>query len=79
LDPEDAAVQTFTEESKIGFPSFRLASDPPSSIPRDFGMVSMPFVVILDTEGKVAAIQLSENGLQQNIQSLLPNPVLPSP
>lgn len=79
LDSEDAAVQTFSEENKIGFPSFRLASDPSSSIPRDFGMVSMPFVVILDTEGKVAAIQLSENGLQQNIQSLLPSPVLPSP
>ncbi len=79
LDSEDAPVQAFTEQNKIDFPSFRLSTDPPSPIPKDFGMVSMPFVVILDSEGKVAAIQLSDHGLQENLKRLLPDSAIAAP
>jgi len=71
LDPADAPLDQFLHESKIGFPSYRLASDQPSTIPKDFGMVSMPFVAILDRDGKVAALQLSEKNLQQTVQRLI--------
>ncbi len=74
LDLDEAPLDEFLEESKISFPSFRLASDPASQIPRNFGMVSMPFVVIIDRAGKVAAIQLSEKNLQQTVQRLIAEP-----
>ena len=71
LDPDDAPVDQFVHENQIKFPSFSLASDQASQIPLDFGIVSMPFVAIVDTEGKVAAIQLTDKNLEQTIARLL--------
>lgn len=71
LDPPDAPVDQFVHENEIKFPSYSLASDQASPIPRDFGMVSMPFVAIVDTEGKVAAIQLTDKNLTETIERLI--------
>jgi thiol-disulfide isomerase/thioredoxin len=73
LDPTDVPLEAFLRESKIDFPSFSLASDPASKIPQQFGLVSMPFVVIIDRQGKVAAIQLSGKGLQETVTQLIDN------
>jgi hypothetical protein len=71
LDPSDAPVNQFVRENEIKFPSYSLASNQASQIPRDFGMVSMPFVAIIDTEGKVAAIQLSDRNLEPTVKRLI--------
>ena len=71
LDPHDAPVQEFLQTNKILFPSYSLAADQASTIPKDFGVVSMPFVVILDKQGKVAAIQLSDKNLTETVLRLV--------
>ena len=71
LDPADAPTAQFVQENEIDFPSYSLVADPTSQIPMEFGVVSMPFVAIVDTEGKVAAIQLSDTNLQSTVQSLI--------
>ncbi len=74
LDPAEAPVEEFLQTNKLLFPSFSLASDQLSTIPKDFGVVSMPFVAILDKEGNVAAIQLSDKNLTETVQQLISAP-----
>jgi hypothetical protein len=75
VDAEDAPVQEFLKENDPGFPNFRAATSPTAKIANPvaakFGLVSMPFVAILDQEGRVAAINFTGRGLEQTVEKLI--------
>jgi thioredoxin-like negative regulator of GroEL len=75
LDTEGAPVQEFLKENDPGFPSFRATSSPTAKVANpvaaQFGMVSMPFVAILDQEGRVAAINFTGQGLEETVEQLV--------
>ena len=74
LDAADAPLNQFVAENQLDFPSFRVGSDPTNTIPRDFGVVSFPFVAILDAGGRVASIQLTGQRLRAAVQQLIAEP-----
>lgn len=75
LDPADAAVEQFIRSGELGFDSFQSESESQAEIPnpvaQQFGMVSMPFLVILDQQSRVAAIKLSDRGVEEAVESLI--------
>jgi len=75
LDPEGADVQSFINQSQLGFPSLRCESSPTAAVANqmaaDFGMVSLPFVAILDGKGKVHSLNFTGQNLEDTVNSLL--------
>jgi thiol-disulfide isomerase/thioredoxin len=75
LDIEGAPVERFLETADLGFRSFRCASSPTEKVSNPmaarFGMVSMPFLAILDQKGRVAAIKLSARGVEEAVQRIV--------
>lgn len=75
LDLEGTDVAGFMEEQSLDFPSYRSASSPTAEVANEvaarFGLVSMPFVVILDREGRVAAINITGKNMEQTVEQLL--------
>ena len=75
LDVEGASVEDFLRENDLGFPSLRAESSPTAEVANpvaaSFGMVSLPFVAILDSDGKVAALNFTGQNLEQTVNDLL--------
>ena len=75
LDVAGTPVQRFMESRKLSFDSFHAESSPTAKVANPvaarFGMVSMPFLVILDQQGKVAAIKLSNHRLRETIDEII--------
>ncbi len=75
LDTEEAPVDKFVHESDLGFPNLRAESSPTAKVANPvaarFGMVSMPFIVILDQKGRVAAINFTGRDLEETVQQLI--------
>lgn len=78
LDDDDAPVAEFLEQSPVAFRSFRSRPETtggPHAIAARFGVVSLPFVVILDGEGRVSAINLTGRGLGDQVAKAIgPSP-----
>lgn len=73
LDAEDAPAAEFLLQSPVPFRSFQSATSAAGAneIARQFGVVSLPYVVILDASGKVAAIDLSGRGLREQVAKVI--------
>lgn len=75
LDPEGADVQPFINKSQLDFISFRSESSPTKEISNqiayDFGMVSLPFVAILDKKGVVQELNFTGQNLEKQVTDLL--------
>lgn len=75
LDPEGSDVQSFLNQSQLGFVSFRSESSPTAAVVNqaatDFGMVSLPFVAILDAKGQVHALNFTGQNLDDTVTALL--------
>ena len=78
LDPEETSpeeLRQFVEQSLIDFPSYRSPSSATARVANEtaqrFGLVSMPFTVIFDPEGQVAAIDLTGETLEETVENLI--------
>jgi len=75
LDSEDAPVDEFLLQSPVPFRSLRSVAKPGLGVTNEaasrFGLVSMPFVVIVGPDGNVAAIDFTGQGLKQTVGELL--------
>ena len=75
LDPHDVAVAEFVRANELSFPSYRSVTSPgdggAQSVASQFGLVSMPFVAVLDGKGRVAAISLQGHQLENTVNELL--------
>ena len=73
LDAEGTDLEPFLEVNELGFPSFRSEAPPSAanSLAVEFGMVSMPFVAIVDQDGKIAGISFYGRNLKKTVDSLL--------
>ncbi len=75
LDREDVAIEEFVQASELGFRSFRAESSATAKVANpvaaQFGMVSLPFVAILDTKGQVAALNYTGRDLEETVQKLI--------
>lgn len=75
LDPEGVDVQSFINKSQLGFISLRSESSPNRKISNqmahDFGMVSLPFVAILDHKGVVQDLNFTGQNLEKQVTDLL--------
>lgn len=70
LDAEDAQLDQFLEDNELGFPSIRAQSSA-TDVATQFGLVSFPFVVILDQKGQVAAINFTGYDLEKTVEELV--------
>tara|TARA_R110002049_G_scaffold2750_4_gene21951 strand:+ start:113250 stop:114989 length:1740 start_codon:yes stop_codon:yes gene_type:complete len=75
LDPVDAPTEEFIEQNRLDFQSYQSVSSPTARVANEmatkFGMVSMPFVVVLDQQGRVVALDFKGQKLPKIVQSLL--------
>ena len=75
LDPEGTDVQPFINKSQLDFISLRSESSPTkeisNQIAHDFGMVSLPFVAILDKKGVVQDLNFTGQNLEKQVTVLL--------
>lgn len=75
LDVEGSPIKDFVESNGFDFDSFHSASSPTAKVANtvasQFGMVSMPFLVVLDTKGNVASIRFTGKNLEQDVAALL--------
>lgn len=73
LDASGVQFDQFPELKELGFDNLRAESLPNQANPvaTKFGLVSMPFVAILDREGKVAAINFTGRKLDETVDGLL--------
>lgn len=73
LDAEDAPAAEFLRQSPVDFRSFQSTTSAGGSneIAQKFGVVSLPFVVILDASGKVVAVNLSGRGLSEQVAKII--------
>jgi len=75
LDPEGTDVQPFINKSQLDFVSLRSESSPTqeisNQIAHDFGMVSLPFVAILDEKGVVRDLNFTGQNLDAQVEALL--------
>ena len=76
LDSDADEVRAFVEKNQLDFPHFRAASsaDQSSGNPAaaQFGVVSLPCVIVFNQKGKVAEIDFSGRKLEKTVQELLP-------
>ena len=75
LDSAETQMEKFLQVNQLTFPSFRSATsgNVANPIAVEFGMVSMPFVAVLDPTGKVAEISFYGRNLEATVKSLLSN------
>lgn len=73
LDSEDSPAAEFLQQSPVVFRSFQSVTSAggANEIAEQFGVVSLPFVVIIDPSGKVAAIDLSGRGLSDLVAQVM--------
>jgi thiol-disulfide isomerase/thioredoxin len=74
LDDEDAAVEEFMSRSPIEFRSFRSLPDKGNGareIAARFGVVSLPYIAIIDRQGRVSAISLTGQRLSEQVRFAL--------
>ena len=75
LDPEGVDVQPFINKSQLGFVSLRSESSPTkeisNQIAHDFGMVSLPFVAILDEKGVIQKLNFTGQNLEKQVIQLI--------
>ncbi len=75
LDPEGIDVQPFINKSQLDFVSLRSESSQTqeisNQIAHDFGMVSLPFVAILDEKGVVRDLNFTGQNLDTQVTNLL--------
>ena len=75
LDPEGTDVQPFINKSQLNFVSLRSESSPTQEISNQiahaFGMVSLPFVAILDEKGVVQGLNFTGQNLDTQVTNLL--------
>lgn len=74
FDSAAAPLEEFMLTAKLDFPSYRApdqSEDPENSILAHFGLASLPFVVVLDQDAKVAAIDFRGDNLESAISRLL--------
>lgn len=77
LDAADAPLDKFMAKSPVRFRSFFSESKPSQAgneIAAKFGIVSMPFVAVIDRNGKVAAIDFTGQRIDKIVQDLLAEP-----
>lgn len=77
LDVANEPIQPFMQSRGLQFDSFHAESSPTEKIANpvaaQFGMVSMPFLVIIDQQGRVAAIKLTGRDLEATVDELIAN------
>lgn len=75
LDSENSPVREFVAVNKITFPSMRSVSSTTGEVANpvaaEFGLVSMPFVAVIDQKGKVVALDFSGLQLDEIVEDLL--------
>lgn len=75
LDKDSAQAQQFASKTQIPFPSFRTVNpttpEPINETAVKFGVVSMPFVVIVNKQGEVDSFALNPTQLIEKTQKLL--------
>ncbi|QDT09577.1 TlpA family protein disulfide reductase [Stieleria marina] len=75
LDPADTRVDEFEPDKKLGFPSYRSESSADQGmgnpVAAQFGMVSMPFVAILDQQQRIVALDFTGSKLEPTVTELL--------
>ncbi|TWU34571.1 thiol-disulfide oxidoreductase [Novipirellula aureliae] len=75
LDPKDAPVLEFIKQHEMPFPSYRSETSDSEQVANEvaarFGMVSAPFVVIIDQQGKVTSIAYTRSQVEKAIEQLL--------
>ena len=74
LDPADAPADEFLRQSPVEFRSFESVSPPggeANPMAARFGVASLPFVAVIAPDGTVAAINLTGQGLESQVQKLL--------
>ena len=72
LDPAGVATAEFMERHRLDFPSFQSVSSPTANpIATRFGMVSMPFVAILDQKGTVVGLDFKGQKIEGLVRPLL--------
>lgn len=76
LDSPEVPVEEFLRQSPVKFRSFRSAASGDGANPtaQRFGVASLPFIAIIAPDGTVAAINLTGQGLGEQVQQLLPAP-----
>lgn len=70
LDAADEQLDQFLETNELGFPSIRSGSSA-TDVAKQFGLVSFPFVAILDQQGHVAAINFTGYELEKTVRELV--------
>lgn len=74
LDDENAPIGDFMSGSPVEFRSFRSVADQQTGtheIAARFGVVSLPFIAIIDRRGRVAAINLNGHRLSDQVRIAL--------
>ncbi len=75
LDPADVRVEEFEPDKQLGFPSYRSVSsddkEEGNPVATQFGMVSMPFVAILDQDQRIVTIDFTGSKLKSTVEKLL--------
>lgn len=75
LDLEGTDARGFMQQSDLLFKSFRCESDPSTDITNEvayrFGAVSLLFVAVLDTTGRVAFVDFSGSDLTEKVEKLI--------
>lgn len=74
LDPADAPADEFLRQSPVQFRSFESvtpAGAEANPIATRFGVVSLPFILIIAPDGTAAAINLTGQGLESQVKELL--------
>ena len=70
LDANAEQLKQFLAANDLGFPSIRAQSSA-TDVATQFGLVSFPFVAILDQEGRVAAINFTGYELEIAVKKLV--------
>ncbi|KAA5540285.1 TlpA family protein disulfide reductase [Roseiconus nitratireducens] len=75
LDAEGAPLKEFLAEAEMDFPSYRSVSSATENVANpvalQFGLVSMPFVAVLDQESRVVALDFTGETVQKTVRALL--------
>jgi hypothetical protein len=78
LDPEEAPLREFLAQNDLGFPSYHSVSSSSASVANPvaarFGLVSMPFVAVIDQQGRVAALEFTGRRLDALVDELVNTP-----
>ena len=80
LDPEDAPLPEFLSKVDLQFVSYHSPSSSESSgtnpAAEQFGLVSMPFVAILDQEARVVALDFTGTRIESVVDQLIDTDVI---